>query len=248
MNNNATIEKMKQMRLYGMQGAFENAIATGKSTDFTADQLIGYLVESEWNNRTNRKTERLIKNARFRYQASIEEVKWDPARNIDKNLLLRLSDCSFIEKAEAIIITGSTGCGKSYLASALGYQACLKGYKVLYFNLGKLFSRLTMAKADGSYIKELSRIEKHDLLIIDDFGLQTIDSKKQMMLLDIFEDRHIKKSTIITSQIPVNIWHELLEEKTLADAILDRIVHNAYKLEIKGESMRKVLKIKEYIN
>ena len=105
-----------------------------------------------------------------------------------------------------------------------------------------------MAKADGSYIKELSRIEKHDLLIIDDFGLQTIDSKKQMMLLDIFEDRHIKKSTIITSQIPVNIWHELLEEKTLADAILDRIVHNAYKLEIKGESMRKVLKIKEYIN
>lgn len=241
MNHNATIEKMQEMRLHGMKRAYESSFDTSQNS-MTNDEFLTWLIEAEHHDRHNRRTERLIKGARFRYNASLEEISYAPDRELDKNLLQRLADCSFIDRGENIIITGSTGSGKSYLASALGYEACFKGYKVLYFNLGKLFTRLKMSKADGSYIKELRRIEKHDLLLLDDFGLQTIDNQKQLMLLDVIEDRHHKKSTIITSQIPVSVWHEMLEEKTVADAILDRLVHSSYRFELKGESMRKKMK------
>lgn len=243
MNQNATIEKMSQMRLYGMKRAYESSFEAGTGS-MTNDELITWLVEAEFNERSTRKTDRLIKTARFRYMASLEEVSHAPERELDKNLLQRLVDCSFIDRGENIIITGSTGAGKSYLATALGYEACFRGYKALYFNLTKLFNKLQMSKADGSYVKELARIEKHDLLILDDFGLQAIDCQKQLMLLDLIEDRHHKKSTIITSQIPVKVWHDLLEEKTIADAILDRMVHSSHRFELKGESMRKKMKNK----
>ena len=194
---------------------------------------------AEWTDRMNRKTERLIKSARFRYTACIEDINYLAERNIDKNVMLRLADCQFVGRSENIIITGATGVGKSYIASAIGYQACLKGYKVLYLSMGKLFSRLKISKADGSYMKEINRIEKQDLIIIDDLGLQPIDKQNQLYLLDIIEDRHARKSTIITSQIPVNKWHELIEDSTIADAILDRVVHTAHRIQLKGESMRK---------
>lgn len=239
MNNNATLEKMKKMRLNGMHRAFETTFSAGNLEHYTADQLITYLVESEWDERQNSRTQRLIKNARFRYQAAMEEIDFNPQRMLDKDLLLRLADCSFIDKGENAIITGSTGVGKSYIATALGYQACIKGYKVMYINTGKLFTRLSISKADETYLKELSRIEKQDLLILDDFGLQPIDQQKQLMLLDIMEDRQLGKSTVISTQIPVKVWYELFEEKTIADAILDRIVHQAHRIEIKGESMRR---------
>ncbi|MFW6371520.1 MAG: IS21-like element helper ATPase IstB [Bacteroidota bacterium] len=241
MNQNATIERMQQMRMHGMKRAYESAFNAGSQT-MTNDEFLAWLIEAEYTDRRNRKTDRLIKGARFRYAASLEEIAYEHNRNLDRNQVQRLADCSFIDKGENIIITGSTGVGKSYLATALGYEACFKGYKVLYSNLGKLFSKLKMSKADGSYMKELSRIEKHDLLILDDFGLQAIDSEKQLMLLDLIEDRHHNKSTIITSQIPVKVWHELLEEKTIADAIMDRLVHSAHRFELKGESMRRKMK------
>lgn len=240
MNQNATLEKMQHLRLQGMKRAYEASFET--NNNMTNDEFLAWLIESEYNDRINRKTERLLKGAKFRYQASIDEISYEPSRGLDKNLLQRLADCSFIDRGENIIITGSTGVGKSYLATALGYQACFKGYRALYTNLGKLFTRLSISKADGSYLKEVAKIEKYDLLILDDFGLQAIDSAKQLMLLDIIEDRHHKKSTIFTSQIPVKIWHELLEEKTMADAILDRIVHSAHRFELKGESMRRKMK------
>jgi len=239
MNHNATLEKMKKMRLNGMYRAFESTFSAGNLEHYTTDQLITYLVEAEWDERQNSRTARLIKNARFRYQAAVEEIDFAPQRMLDKNLLLRMADCSFIDKGENAIVTGSTGVGKSYIATALGYQACMKGYKVMYMNTGKLFTRLGISRADETYLKELARIEKQDLLILDDFGLQPIDQQKQLMLLDIMEDRQIGKSTLISTQIPVSVWYELFEEKTIADAILDRIVHSAHRIEIKGESMRK---------
>ena len=194
MNTNATIEKMQKMRLNGMKRAYESSFETRNKDSFTNDEFIAWLIESEDNQRNNSRTERLLKNARFHYQASIEEISYTPDRELDRNLLTRLSDCSFIDRKENIIVTGCTGTGKSFLATALGYQCCIKGYKVLYFNLGKLFAKLLMAKADGSYMRELSRIENCDLLIIDDFGLQAINNEKQLILMDLIEDRHHKKS------------------------------------------------------
>lgn len=193
MNTNATIEKMQKMRLNGMKRAYESSFETRNKDSFTNDEFIAWLIESEDNQRNNSRTERLLKNARFHYQASIEEISYTPDRELDRNLLTRLSDCSFIDRKENIIVTGCTGTGKSFLATALGYQCCIKGYKVLYFNLGKLFAKLLMAKADGSYMRELSRIENCDLLIIDDFGLQAINNEKQLILMDLIEDRHHKK-------------------------------------------------------
>ena len=242
MNTNATIEKMQKMRLNGMKRAYESSFETRNQDTFTNDEFIAWLIESEDNGRNNSRTERLLKNAKFHYQASLEEISYSGDRNIDRNLLSRLSDCSFIDKNENIIITGCTGTGKSFLATALGHQSCIKGYKVLYYNLGKLFQKLMMAKADGSYIKELNKIESHDLLIIDDFGLQAINNEKQMILKDLVEDRNQKRATIFCSQLPVKNWYDLIEEKTIADAILDRIIHSAIRFELQGESMRKKMK------
>lgn len=237
MNQNATVEKMQLLKLLGMRRAYESSFETNDK--MTNDEFLAWLIEAEYDDRTNRKTDRLIKYAKFRYQASLEEIYYDNVRGLDKNHVQRLADCSYIDKGENVIITGCTGVGKSFLATALGYQACFQGYKVMYTNLGRLFTRLTISKADGSYLRELIKIEKCDVLIIDDFGLQSIDSNKQLILLDIIEDRHNKKSTIFTSQMPLKVWHELLSEKTIADAILDRIVYSAHHFEISGESMRK---------
>jgi DNA replication protein DnaC len=242
MNTNATIEKMQKMRLNGMQRAYESSFETRNQDTFTNDEFIAWLIESEDNGRNKSRTARLLKNAKFHYQASLEEINYTGDRNIDRNLLSRLSDCSFIDRNENILITGCTGTGKSFLATALGHQSCIKGYKVLYYNLGKLFQKLMMAKADGSYIKELNKIESHDLLIIDDFGLQAINNEKQMILMDLIEDRNQKRATIFCSQLPVKNWYDLIEEKTIADAILDRIIHSAIRFELKGESMRKKMK------
>jgi DNA replication protein DnaC len=242
MNTNVTIEKMHQMRLSGMKRAYESSFETRNKDTFTNDEFVAWLIESEENQRNNARTERLLKNAKFHYQASLEQVSFTQDRNIDRNLLTRLSDCSFIDKRETVIVTGCTGTGKSFLATALGYQSCIKGYKVLYYNLGKLFQKLIMAKADGSYIRELNKIANYDVLIIDDFGMQTIQSEKQMILMDIIEDRNQKKATIFCSQLPVKNWYELFEDKTIADAILDRIIHSAIRFELKGESMRKKMK------
>ena len=237
--NDQTMEKMKTMKLHGMVRAFCASLESGNAEKWTADELLSLLIDSEWDERYNRKLNRNVKNARFRYRAAVEQINFDTPRDLNKNFLLRLADCDFISKKENVFITGSTGIGKSYIASALGHQACSFGYKVLYEHTSKLFARLKMGKADGTYLKEITKMEKQELLIIDDFGIQPLDQQSRTMLMEIIEDRHGKASTIFTSQVPVNKWHEVIGEQTIADAILDRIIHDAHRLELKGESMRK---------
>lgn len=237
MNQN-TLDKMKNLKLYGMHRAFTSTLELG-SASYTNDELIAFLIDSEFDDKENRKVERLINTAKFRYKAYMEEITASVSRNLDKNTIARLSSCDFIKQNQNILVTGSTGVGKSFIASAIGHKACMNGYKVMYFSAGKLFSKLKMAKADGSYLKEIDRIEKQDLIIIDDFGLQTLDNHKRDFFMEIIEDRHGKRSTIIVSQLPVSTWHEVIGEQTIADAILDRMVHNSIRIDLKGESLRK---------
>jgi DNA replication protein DnaC len=207
--------------------------------------MAAMLIDNEWDDRHNRNIERSLRNARFRYKASIEGVDYSIERGMNKNQVHRLADGEFISKKENILITGPTGTGKSFLASAIGHQACQLGFKVLYASTTRLFAQLKIAKADGSAIKEFMKIEKQDLLIIDDFGLQPFDQQSRNCLLEIIEDRHGKRSTIITSQLPVNKWYDVIGEKTVADAIMDRIVHTAHRIELKGESLRRNKKLTE---
>lgn len=247
MNTN-TLEKMSTMKLLGMERAFRSTMEKGGMQDLTADEMISQLIEAEWDERYNRRLERSVQRAHFRYKASIEQISYDQERTLDKNQVMRLADCNFIKRKENVIITGSTGIGKSYLASALGHQACSLGYKIMYLHSTKLFAKMKMAKADGSYLKELVKIEKQDLILIDDFGIQPLDSASRTVLMEIIEDRHGKASTMFTSQVPVNMWHEVIGEQTIADAILDRIVHDAHRVEMNGESMRKKKVINEEID
>ena len=231
------LEQMNQMKFYGMASAYQAAIQ-GKQS-FTNDELISMLVQAEWEDREARKIRRHLKAARFRYHAAVEEITYDPGRNLDKTMMTRLIDCSFIKRHENVLITGSTGVGKSFISSALGNQACHLGYRVLYFNTQKLFTRLRMSKADGSYMREINRVEKQDLLVLDDFGLQEMDNQTRMAFLEIIEDRYDIKSTIISSQLPVSKWYDVIGESTIADAILDRLVNGAHRIDLKGESLRK---------
>ena len=235
---NEILTKKKQMRLQGMAKAFTLTLESGKNEKFTPDQMVSHLVESEWDERYNRKLDRTLLAARFRYKSSIEQINYEDNR-MDKNQVLRLADCEFIKRGENIIITGSTGIGKSFIASAIGHQACSLGYRVLYQHSTKLFGRMKIAKTDGSYQKELARIERQHIFIIDDFGIQPLDAHSRSALMEIIEDRHGKSSTIITSQVPISKWHEIIGEQTIADAILDRIVHDAHRIEMKGDSLRK---------
>jgi DNA replication protein DnaC len=238
MNQTATMQKLEEMRLSGFTRAYRDMMATGMNNDFTIDEVISLLVQAEWDERYNKRLQRLIANARFRYQANMEQIDYVEKRNLDKTIMLRLSSCDWIAKKQNVLINGSTGLGKSYLSSALGHQACQQGYKVFYRNSIKLFDELKVAKADGSYNKEIKKIENQDLLIIDDFGLKPFDSVQRLILLELLEDRHGEGSTLITSQLPVNKWYDVIGDPTIADAILDRLVHSSHRIDLDGDTLR----------
>jgi DNA replication protein DnaC len=239
MIQSTALNQMSKMKFNGMMEAYKTILDNNKHHDLHPEELINHLLQAEWEERENSKINRLFRTAKFRYSATVEALEFSQARGLDKMQVLRLADMSFIKRKENVLITGATGSGKSYIASAIGNQACMQGIRTQYYNTTKLFPKLKMLKADGSYIKEISRIEKQELLILDDFGIQQLDEMGRMALLEIIEDRHGNASTIGASQLPVTKWFETIGDSTIADAILDRLVHTAHRIELKGESMRK---------
>ena len=237
--NNATMDKMRELRLHGMLCAFREGLDGRMLESLTQDEFLAHLVDAEWDDRYNKALARLQKKACFRYRARIEEVDLSPGRNIDKNTLGRLASCGWIEKAENLIITGVTGSGKSFLACAIGHAACMHRLKVRYCNCMKLFSQLKISKADGSYGREMKTLASTDLLILDDFGLKQMDTDSRLFMLEFLEDRYGLKSTLISTQIPLAKWFDVIGDPTIADGICDRLVHNAHLINLKGGSMRK---------
>jgi len=239
MNTQITLELLTKLKLTGMVKAYQSLLSMPVHEQPSIDQWMGRLAEAEIQSRTNKKTEMFLRLSKLRYNAILEQVFCNVQRNFTKDNLLALADCSFIQRAENILITGATGCGKSYLACAIGRQACSLGYKTLYFGMPRFIENLNQSKLDGTYVKLMNQIEKTNLLILDDFGLQPFDSVIRLALLQILEDRYAKNSIIITSQLPVSKWYDYIGDATLADAIMDRMAVNANRIELKGESLRK---------
>jgi len=240
MNQQSTLEMIRSLRLTGMANHLEAVLDMPIHQQPEPEILLTQLLEAEQMYRNHRRMLISVKNARFRYQANLHDVICSAERNLTREQLARFADCSFIDRGENIIISGATGCGKSYLACAIGYQACSKGKKVVYFSLPKLLGKLKSDKLDGRFRKEIDRIENKNLLILDDWGLAPLDTASRLALLQIIEDRHNKYATIITSQLPVAAWHQYINESTIADAILDRIIHQAHRIDLMGESLRKI--------
>jgi len=230
---------LHELRLSGMASCLESLYETRKLQDYSLVDGLNILIQSEKDVRFNNKYARLLKNANFRYSATIEQVRPSPARNLDATLLNLLAVGSYIENGESIIITGATGCGKSFLATALGYQACKQGHTVAYYNVQKLAAKLKEARIEGQMIKLLEKIAKTDLLILDDFALVHLSNDTQNDLMEVIEDRHSKKSTIIASQLPVSVWYDVFPEATIADALLDRVTNGSHRFELQGPSLRK---------
>lgn len=239
MNTNATLEQLKELKLQGMVRSYEATLQLPVNQHPEAHQLIAQLAEAEKQNRTQYKTQLFLKLSKLRYAGTLEEISYGSQRNLSKEQINQLADCSYIDRSENILISGATGSGKSFLACALGHQACVMGYKTLYLNLNRFTERIMVAKLDGSFVKLLNQLDKASILILDDFGLAPMDQNTRLALLQILEDRYNKKSIIIASQLPINKWHEYIAEPTLADAIMDRLMANAHRLELKGESLRK---------
>jgi len=231
--------QLHQLRLSGMSRTWKALLETRRHHELSLTDGMELLLQAEETERQSKRFERLQQNARFRYQASIQELHMDASRGMDKSLITSLATGDYITKGEAILISGATGTGKSFLASALGHQACAQGYKVAYYNLQKLLIKTKMSRIDGTVYKFMDKLTKANLLILDDFGLSHLEQQQRMDLMEIIEDRHASTATIIASQLPVASWYDVIGEETIADAILDRMVHTSYRIELKGESLRK---------
>lgn len=234
-----TLEKLQTLRLAGMLKAFSEQLQIPDIHNLGFEERFSLLVDRELTERDNRRLSTRLKKARLRQSACLEDLDVKTSRGLDKALILSLAACTWIARSLNVLICGPTGVGKSYLACALAHKACLEGYSTLYLRLPRLFEDLRLAKADGRYGKLMLGYAKTDLLILDDWGLTSMTDPQRRDLLELLEDRYGRRSTIVTSQLPVSAWHEAIGDPTLADAILDRLVHNAHKIELKGESMRK---------
>jgi DNA replication protein DnaC len=242
ITTSSTLDLLAQMRLHGMRNAYQTALASGILESSSPDELLASLVQAEWEERHNRRSQYLLNQARFRQNAVVEQIDFSAKRQgLNRAGILQLATCNFIQRGEHVLITGPTGVGKSFLATALGNAACLKGFKVLFTSTAKLLTQLLNDKADGTYLKKLNQITRHNLLILDDFGLHPLQEADQLILYDLIEDMTHKHALIVTSQIPVEHWHQLITQSTLADAVMDRIIHNAHRIDLKGDSLRKTI-------
>jgi DNA replication protein DnaC len=236
-----TLEKLRAMKLTGMANALEEQLAQPETASLAFEDRFGLLVDQEWLRRENRKLHYRLSRARLRIQeACVEKIDYGIPRRLNKSVVLRLTNSDWVTKRQNVIITGPTGSGKSFLACALAHKACRDGHSALYCRLPRLLQEMTLARADGSYGKQLQRLARLQIVILDDWGLTSLKEPERRDLLEILEDRHEISSTVITSQLPISKWHPMIGDPTIADAILDRVVHNAHKIELKGESVRKI--------
>lgn len=232
--------KLKQLKLTGMFRCWKALSETKRLYELSFTDGMELLLQAEEDERINSRFQRLLRSARFRYRATLDEIDYNENRGLDKNMMSDLATCEFIKKGESILVTGKTGSGKSFITSAIGHHACSRGFNVGYYNTQKFMAKTKMARVDGSILKFFDKISKTQLLILDDFGLTQLEKQQQYDLMEVIEDRHGKCSTIISSQLPVECWYDVISESTIADAILDRLVHTSYRIELNAhESLRK---------
>lgn len=239
MLTHPTIDKLETLRLAGMVRALREQWQTPDINQLSFEERLGLLVDRESDIRETRRMQTRLKRAKLRQSACLEDIDYRQPRGLDKSLITKLADCQWISNHQNLILTGPTGVGKSYLACAFAQKACRGGFNTVYARMSRLFEDLSLAKGDGRYIKMLAGFAKTDLLVLDDYGLAKLNREQRHDLLEILEDRHGVRSTLVTSQLPIEHWHEQIGDPTLADAILDRLVHNAHKIQLKGGSMRK---------
>lgn len=239
MLSHPLVELLDTLRLLGMKQAFSEQLSQDMG-DLSFEERLSLLLEREKVYREDKRQTSRLKQAQLRQTACVEDIDYQHARGLQKSQLMSLYDCQWVKRQRNILITGPTGTGKTYLACALAHKACLTGFSAKYLRFSTFFQDMLMAKGEGSYTKWLQRLSKTSVLILDDWGLATLDDMKRRDLLEVLDDRYMRSSTIITSQLPIKAWHDSIGDATLADAILDRIMHNAYQLTLSGESMRKL--------
>ncbi len=242
MSSHQLLQQLRQLKLTGIADALDTQINQPNTyDDLGFIERLELLVGQEMTYRENKRLQRLLRGAKFKLSARLEDIDYAHPRGLKKTQIATLQTGEWIAKHHNLAMTGPTGCGKTYLACALGYQACLQGYSVRYFRASRLFEALTLSHGDGSYLKFMGQLAKVDVLLIDDWGLEKLTQSQRNDLLELMDDRHATRSTVITSQLPVSQWHDFIGDPTLADAILDRVLHSAHKLNLKGQgdSMRK---------